>query len=61
VLLDETKGTGIMLSQVVGYEPYKGRLQKFSKGSIVSMAEGIISAYALKDIEKFGQLFVRPN
>lgn len=36
-------------------------MKKNSKGAIVSMNDGVATPYALKDIEKFGTLFIRPG
>ena len=34
-------------------------MKKNSKGAIISTAEGVCTAYALRDVEKFGVLFVK--
>jgi len=36
-------------------------LRRNNKGAIVSMCEGVTTPYILKDIEKFGTLFVKPG
>lgn len=36
VLLSETKGTGVMTSTFVGYETFKGKMQKHYKGAIIA-------------------------
>jgi GTP-binding protein len=40
ILLNETKGTGIMTQSFAGYEPYKGKLQKHNKGAIIASSPG---------------------
>jgi GTP-binding protein len=44
-----------------GYEDFKGPLQSSRKGSIISTAAGETTAYALRDIEPRGKLFVTPG
>ena len=46
---------------LLGYEPYKGSFDKTRKGSIISMASGTTTAYALRDIEPRGKLFITPG
>jgi GTP-binding protein len=59
ILLNETKGTGIMTQSFAGYEPYKGKLQKHNKGAIIASSPGQATAYAIKEFEKLGTFFVK--
>jgi len=57
-LINDTRGTALMKSQFLDYEEYAGDLKRNSKGAIMSTAEGKTTAYALRDVETHGQLFV---
>jgi len=41
-----------------GYEKYRGSLETTRKGAIISSAQGESKAYALKDLEARGTMFV---
>lgn len=60
-LLNETKGKVIIESELIGYEPHKGKVTTNNKGAIISTAAGITTQHAIKEIEKFGPLFIKPN
>ncbi|KAJ3133280.1 hypothetical protein HK100_004495, partial [Physocladia obscura] len=57
----DTSGQGTLNHILIGYEPFKGPLEKTRKGSLISTASGETTAYALKDIEPRGKLFVVPG
>ncbi len=59
--LTETRGTGIMNLSFLGYQPYKGDLVTRKKGSLVSMENGVVTAYALDALQARGILFVKPT
>ncbi len=59
--LTETRGTGIMNLSFLGYQPYKGDMTTRKKGSLVSMENGIVTAYALDALQARGILFVKPT
>ncbi len=56
--LTATKGTGIMNSIFIGYEPYKGDLRNDAHGSIVNTTNGITNNYGLVAAQGRGKLFV---
>ncbi|KAJ3052516.1 hypothetical protein HK097_006118 [Rhizophlyctis rosea] len=58
---NDTRGEGTLNHILLGYEPYKGPLEPKRKGSIVSMATGECTPYALQDIQVRGKLFVGPG
>lgn len=58
---NDTQGTGILNHCFLGYEPYKGKLETTRKGTLISMADGITTAYALSELEPRGTLFVGSN
>ncbi|KAJ3109288.1 hypothetical protein HDU97_007782 [Phlyctochytrium planicorne] len=57
----DTSGQGTLNHILKGYEPFKGVLEKSRKGSIISLASGETTAYALRDIEARGKLFILPG
>ncbi len=59
--LTETRGTGVMNVSFVGYQPYKGDIATRTKGALVSMENGVVTAYALDALQPRGILFVRPT
>lgn len=59
--LTETRGTGMMNHQFLGYFPYAGPIQKRIKGAMVSMENGKVTGYALDNLQERGILFVEPT
>ncbi|KAJ3412586.1 hypothetical protein HDV05_000566 [Chytridiales sp. JEL 0842] len=57
----DTSGQGVLNNILLGYEPFKGPISSGRKGSIISTAAGETTAYALRDIEPRGKLFVGPG
>jgi GTP-binding protein len=58
--LTDTRGLGIMSSRFVGYGPWCGEVTSRSRGSMVSMDTGLITGYALDNLQIRGSLFVSP-
>lgn len=58
--LTETRGTGMMSHQFLGYFPYAGPIQKRTKGAMISMENGKVTGYALDNLQERGTLFVQP-
>jgi GTP-binding protein len=61
ILDNETRGSTQLHHSFHSYVPHKGSLSSASKGSIISMATGKTTAYALDSIQDRGILFVGPN
>ena len=59
--LTHTRGTGLLNSQFIDYEPYKGEIQSRNTGVIVSDRKGVATAYALNTLESRGSLFIGPK
>lgn len=59
--LTDTRGTGIATFNFHGYEPYKGDIPGRTKGSLVSMENGKVTAFALDNLQERGTLFVSPT
>lgn len=60
-LVNDTRGTALMRSQFAEYDEFCGPIKKNPKGALISMASGVSTAYALRDIEEKGSLFIGPN
>jgi GTP-binding protein len=56
--LTATKGTGIMNTLFLGYEPYKGDITAIPHGSIVATEAGVSNNYGLVTAQGRGKLFL---
>ena len=54
----DTRGEGILASQVVGFRPYAGEIQKRKAGSMISMVQGKALGFALFTLQDRGQLYI---
>lgn len=59
--ISRTNGTGTIDREFYGYEEYKGEIKTNRYGSLVSMEDGIASAYALNTLQQRGSLFIAPG
>jgi len=59
--LTDTRGTGIMHHRFLGYGPWAGGLATRSRGTLVSMENGTIIAFALASLQERSTLFVSPG
>ena len=59
--LTDTRGTGIANYSFVGYKPYKGDIPSRTKGALISMEAGAVTAYSLDNLQQRGILFVKPT
>lgn len=59
--LTDTRGTGIMNRLFHGYGPYRGKIEGRRNGVLISMENGVATAYALWNLEERGILFVNPQ
>ncbi len=59
--LTDTKGTGIINSYSLGYEPYKGDFPTRKTGSLVADRQGNAVAYGIFGLEARGKMFVLPG
>lgn len=60
-LINDTRGSALMKSQFMEYDDHAGPVKKNPKGAIISTAQGNTTAYALRDVEEKGTLFVSVN
>ena len=59
--LTDTRGTGIMHHRFLEYGPWAGPLSGRTRGSLVSMENGTIVAFALTNLQERATLFVKPG
>ena len=59
--LTATRGTGIFHTLFHGYEPFAGEIDMQERGSLVAMETGMVTGYALKDLQQRGTFFVQPG
>ena len=58
--LTDTRGLGIMSSRFTGYEPWRGEVVSRRRGAMVSTETGVVTAYALENLQMRGMLCVSP-
>jgi GTP-binding protein len=59
--LTETRGTGVLNHVFDGYEPWAGDLRLRPTGSLVADRRGIVTSYALFNLQERGTLFIGPG
>ena len=59
--LTETRGTGIMHHLFEAYEPWFGELRTRQNGSLVADRSGVVTPFAMINIQERGSLFVEPT
>ncbi|MFH0906864.1 MAG: translational GTPase TypA, partial [bacterium] len=57
----DTRGEGIFASRVIGFRKYAGDIDKHEFGSMVSMENGKVLAFALWNLEARGSIYIHPN
>jgi GTP-binding protein len=60
ILLTNTKGTIIMNSLTIGYQPQSAPLDQLRNGVLVAFETGTTTPYALQNVEERGVCFVGP-
>ncbi len=59
--LTETRGTGIASSISEGYEPWAGPIESRLTGSLVADRAGVVTPYAMINLQERGSFFVDPT
>ena len=59
--LTDTRGTGIASSIADGYEPWAGLIETRSTGSLVADRQGVVTPFALTNLQERGTFFVVPT
>ena len=60
ILLTKTKGTIVMNSLVMGYQPLGAALDQLRNGVLISFEQGVTTPYALQNAEARGTTFIGP-
>lgn len=60
ILTTNTKGTAIMNSLMVGYQPMGAALQQLRGGALIAWETGVTTPYALQNVEARGICYVGP-
>jgi GTP-binding protein len=60
ILMTNTKGTIVMNSLMIGYQPLGAALEQLRNGALVAWESGITTPYALQNVESRGICFVGP-
>ncbi len=56
-----TRGTGILHTLFHGYQPFLGEINTRDLGSLVALETGLVTSYALTNLQQRGSLFVTPG
>jgi GTP-binding protein len=59
--LTDTRGNGVMSSQVSGYRQWAGDVVARDRGSLISLETGIATGYQLESLQARGTLFISPG
>lgn len=57
----DTKGLGILASRFVSFKPYAGEISHHETGSMISMENGKVLAFACDNLQNRGVLYVEPG
>lgn len=60
-LLTATAGEAIMAHRLLGFEPWKGSIEKRINGSLIALEGGTAYAYALGKLQDRGKFFINPQ
>jgi GTP-binding protein len=59
--LTETRGTGIMHHNFMGWEPWHGPIPSRATGALVADRRGAATGYAIANLQERGAVFVEPG
>ena len=57
----DTRGEGILSSEMIGFKPHAGEIEKHDLGSMISGETGKVLAYSLANLQERGALYIDPN
>lgn len=60
-VLTASQGEAIMAHRFKNYQPYKGDLQRRTNGSMISLENGTVFAYAIDHLQDRGRFFINPQ
>lgn len=59
--LNDTRGTGVLNSVFMDYQPHKGEIEQYRNGVLISTTDGEAVAYAIFNLQDRGTMFVSPQ
>ena len=59
--LTDTKGTGLLNSMFLRWEPWMGEITNRLNGALVADRPGMATTYALYNLQERGEMFIRPG
>ena len=57
----DTKGEGILVSRILGYQPYMHAIERVENGAMISQVSGKVLAYSLDNLQTRGTLYIPAN
>lgn len=60
-LMTATAGEAVMAHRLMGFEPWKGHIDKRTNGSLIAMEGGTAYAYSLDKLQDHGKFFISPQ
>ncbi|GAD05212.1 GTP-binding protein TypA [Porphyromonas crevioricanis] len=60
-VLTASAGEAVMAHRFLGFEPWKGELDRRANGSIIALESGTAYAYALNNLQSRGKFFISPQ
>ena len=60
-LMTATAGEAVMAHRLLGYEPWKGAIDKRTNGSLIALEGGTAYAYSLDKLQDHGKFFISPQ
>lgn len=60
-LLTATSGEAVMSYRFIGFQPWKGQIDKRQNGSLITMENGTAYAYAIDKLQDRGKFFISPQ
>ncbi len=60
-LMTATAGEAVMAHRLMGFEPWKGHIDKRTNGSLIAMESGTAYAYSLDKLQDHGKFFISPQ
>ena len=59
--LTDTRGTGLMSTESLGFRPFKGKISMRNTGAIIADRKGKATGYALDNLNDRGKFFITPG
>jgi len=60
-MLTATAGEAVMAHRFIGFQPWRGPIEKRSNGSLIAMETGTVYAYAVDKLQDRGRFFIYPQ